>query len=221
MQNDLLIPTKIIKSKRKSISLIIKNNGDFIVRAPLNVKDKKIIDFINKKADWIIIKRKEQLEHAFMPLTVKNNEKLYIFGQLYNIKLTETSRVKLVENDILVPLLSSKEKLIKFLKKFLKKYIETRTIELSNQFNFSFNGISISSAKTCWGSCSFKNKLHFTYKLVFCPKSIIDYIIIHELCHTKIKNHSSSFWNLVKTYYPNYKNCEKWLKDNRGITELI
>ena len=88
-------------------------------------------------------------------------------------------------------------------------------------FLCNYSSISINSAKTRWGSCTPSNKLHFTYKLMLCPIPIVDYIIIHELCHTKVKNHSKKFWQLVEYYYPDYITCEKWLKKNRAIIEFI
>ena len=54
-----------------------------------------------------------------------------------------------------------------------------------------------------------------------CPAGVIDYIIVHELCHTIEKNHGKKFWNKVKSVLPNYKVDEKWLKDNRGIINVI
>ena len=82
---EILQPNKIIKSKRKSISLIIKNNGEFIVRAPLFSTEKEIFKFINLKSDWIIKKRTEQKQHLIKPLLINNGEKrIFVWKQLYN-----------------------------------------------------------------------------------------------------------------------------------------
>ncbi|MBR4999159.1 MAG: M48 family metallopeptidase [Clostridia bacterium] len=220
-EQELLIPTKIIKSKRKSISLIIKNNGEFIVRSPLNCAEKKIFDFINTKKEWIIKKRIEQLSNPYEQLQFNKDETLNILNKQYNIVLTEKTRVKLNENSIEVPKENSKAKLIGFLKAYSKKHFNDRARLMAQLFNFSYTKITISSAKTCWGSCGGKNILHFTYKLIMCPEDVVDYVILHELCHTKIKNHSKKFWLLVENCNPNYKNHEKWLKKNRGIIDVI
>ena len=217
----LLTPTQIVKSKRKSISLIIKNNGDFIVRAPSKVDETKIFEFINLKSDWIIRKRTEVLTNQPKSLRLENGEIIALLGEEYKISTQPVNRAKISENQIILPLQNSKDHFIKLLKKYAKKYLEKRTEVIAHNFNLTYNGIIISSARTCWGSCSFNNKLHFTYKLMLCPKVVVDYIIIHELCHTKIKNHSSSFWGLVGKLNPDYKNVEKWLKQNRGIIECI
>jgi hypothetical protein len=67
--------------------------------------------------------------------------------------------------------------------------------------------------KSLWGSCSFDNCLSFNLALVHCKPEIIEYLIVHEVCHTLEKNHSRNFWKLVKDLYPNFKNAELWLKN--------
>ena len=220
MEN-LLIPNKIIRSNRKSLSLIINNQGELIVRAPISYKDKQIYNFINKKANWIISKRTNINLNTYKPLTFNSNETIDLLENSFLIKTYDGKRVKQLDNTIFVPIVNSKEKFILFLKKVAKEYITHRVAEIANLFNFKYQSVSISSAKTNWGSCSFQNKIHFTYKLIMCPKYVIDYIIIHELTHTIIKNHSKQFWFAVAKNYPNYKLCEKWLKDNKGIVEII
>ena len=222
MENkELLTPNQIIKTRRKSVSLIIKSNGDFIVRAPTNAKETDILKFINQKADWIIKKRTEQISCAIKPLTFSGNEKIMFLGKYFNLTYNDTSKIIVDEDDFILPIDNSKEKLTLFLKKYAKQYISERVNVIAELFNFSYKSISITSARTCWGSCSHDNKLHFTYKLIMCPTEVIDYIILHELCHTRVKNHSSKFWSLVEGCNPYYKIHEKWLKKNRAIIDII
>lgn len=220
MQN-LLIPTKIIKSKRKSISLIIDVNGDFIVRAPIKATEQAIFKFINQKSNWVIKKRKEQLQNQTKPIVIEDNNSINILGKDYILKLWEKNRVKVADDIINIPTSSSKEKLIAYLKKLAKTTLTNIVNDFCLKFNLKYQSININSAKTRWGSCSANNKLHFTYKLMLCPIEVVKYIAIHELCHTRVKNHSVKFWDLVESYFTNYKNCEKWLKQNRAIVELV
>ena len=218
---ELLTPTKIIRTKRKTLSLIINNNGDLIVRAPLNCADSVIFDFIYKKASWIISKRQSSINSKFTPIKVADNEELNILGNAYTIKLTDTKRVKIINTNIFIPNVNSKHYLILFLKRELKKIVSEKINKLNTIYKFNVKHVSISSAKTNWGSCSAGNRLHFTYKLMLCPEQIIDYIVVHELVHTIIKNHSKNFWKNVKKIYPQYKQCELWLKANRGIVNVV
>lgn len=220
MQN-LLIPTRIVYSNRKSISLIIETNGDFIVRAPYKATERQIYKFINQKQLWILKKRSEQLNNAIKPIEITNGTNINILGCDYAIMLHNINRVKQKDGVIYLPAQNPKEKLIAYLKKLAKSVITSEINDICARFKFNYESISINSAKTRWGSCSGSNKLHFTYKLLLCPIDVVDYIIIHELCHTKVKNHSQKFWILVASCYPDYRNCEKWLKQNRAIVELI
>ncbi len=77
-----------------------------------------------------------------------------------------------------------------------------------------YNHISIKHQKTRWGSCSGKGNLNFNCLLVLCPPKVMDYVIIHELCHLKEMNHSPHFWAEVEKYSPDYKAYKQWLKEN-------
>ena len=87
-----------------------------------------------------------------------------------------------------------------------------RTNYFNNFYNFQFNKIFIRNQKTRWGSCSQKRNLNFNYRIIYLPQHIIDYIIVHELCHLKEFNHSRRFWNLVALQIPNYLEIRRELR---------
>jgi predicted metal-dependent hydrolase len=100
-----------------------------------------------------------------------------------------------------------------WLKHLAKKYIIARTEELSLQYGFKVRKIIIRGQRTRWGSCSNKANLSFNYKLMNYRQEVIDYVIIHELCHIKEMNHSKKFWALVEGLCPDYKSLKKELKN--------
>ena len=93
-----------------------------------------------------------------------------------------------------------------------KSYLIGRLQHLANKHGFSYNSVSVRSQKTRWGSCSFNNSISLNIKLICLPKDLIDYVILHELAHTKIKNHSPSFWSFLNQYVPDVKKKDKALK---------
>ena len=101
-----------------------------------------------------------------------------------------------------------------FIRKFAKKYLKNRVQELADFYGFNYKSISIKDTKTRWGSCSSKNNLNFSYKLMFCNSDVVDYVIIHELSHTKQKNHSKKFWDLVSNCCSDYKSKKLYLKQH-------
>lgn len=78
--------------------------------------------------------------------------------------------------------------------------------------HFDYNRITVRNQRTRWGSCSVKRNLNFNYRIVHLPEELIEYIVIHEFCHLKEFNHSKNFWDLVKTYDPDYRKHRREIK---------
>jgi hypothetical protein len=95
-----------------------------------------------------------------------------------------------------------------------------RVAYYSRQLSLFQEGIKITSAHYRYGSCSSKNRLSFTWRLVMAPLAVIDYIIIHELIHIKVKNHSKAFWDSVGTVMPDFRTHKRWLKENGHSLKL-
>lgn len=105
---------------------------------------------------------------------------------------------------------------IKALKKEAKKIIPERVEYYSRLTGISFNRIFIRLQKSRWGSCSQDGNLNFNCLLVLMPLEILDSVVIHELCHRRHMNHSRAFYEEILKYFPEYKRCDKWLKENGG-----
>lgn len=78
----------------------------------------------------------------------------------------------------------------------------------------SYTSVTIRDQKTRWGSCSSRGTLSFNYRLIFAPPAVLDYVVVHELCHLTHMNHSRDFWNLVGSVMPDYKTHRRWLKEH-------
>ena len=94
------------------------------------------------------------------------------------------------------------------------KYIPERVKYYAPIVGVNYSRITIRNQKTRWGSCSAKGGLNFNCLLMLTPPEVIDYVVVHELCHRKEMNHSKAFWAEVEKVLPNYKAAKKWLKDN-------
>lgn len=113
-----------------------------------------------------------------------------------------------------LPLLSADD--IKALKARAKSYIPVRTEYWAKIIGAEYSSVTVRAQKTRWGSCSSKGNLSFNCLLMLTDTEIIDYVIIHELCHTKELNHSKRFWTLVGSVMPNYKQVRSRLKGEEG-----
>ncbi len=100
------------------------------------------------------------------------------------------------------------------LKENAAKVITQRVVTLSERLGISYGRIGIRLQKTRWGSCSAKGNLSFNAVISIMPEEIMDYVIIHELCHRIEMNHSGRFWSLIGDAIPDYREKRKWLKEN-------
>lgn len=96
------------------------------------------------------------------------------------------------------------------------EYIPKRVKYYAEKENFIYNKITIKNLVSRWGSCSTKGNLNFNCLLMLTPDYVIDYIVVHELCHLREMNHSEKFWAEVEKIMPDYQRAELWLKQNGG-----
>lgn len=97
-----------------------------------------------------------------------------------------------------------------------EKVIKNKVRECAKIIGVEYNNIRIKDTKTRWGSCSSKKNLNFNFRLMMAPERVMDYVIIHELCHLLHMNHSKEFWAAVKSYMPDFEEQKSWLKYNGG-----
>lgn len=97
-----------------------------------------------------------------------------------------------------------------------KEVIPERAAYFAEKIGVAYGRITIRNQKTRWGSCSSKGNLNFNCLLMLAPPEVLDYVVVHELCHRKEMNHSDRFWHEVERVLPDYRRWQKWLKDNGG-----
>jgi predicted metal-dependent hydrolase len=217
------IEYKLIRSDRKSITLIIDSEARLTVRAPFNARESEITDLIRQKKRWIIEKQKKisALSNKHAPVVIKNGGNILFQGNNYTIKMSNVSRIKISGENIILPRGSKKEKVTAWLKKEAKKLIRERLDMYAGIMGVRYSALRISGARTRWGSCSGRDSLSFTWRLIMCPIQVIDYVIVHELGHITHKNHSPVFWTRVKNVIPDFKEQKNWLKSNRKLMDII
>lgn len=113
-----------------------------------------------------------------------------------------------------LPIFSEKE--IEILREKTRTLITPKAEYYAKILGVTFNRLSVKKQKSVWGSCSAKKNINFNLLLCLCPDSVVDYIVVHELCHLKELNHSKKFWYEVEKILPDYKASRLWLKTNGG-----
>jgi predicted metal-dependent hydrolase len=162
-------------------------------------------------------------------INLKNSETINLLGREYRINFSNRKllrpRVVIKDSEIIVYQselneVHHKTILLKFLKEFARTEITKRTKKFSNAYGFEINKIAIRDQSSRWGSCSSLKNLNFNWRLIFAPSGVLDYVIVHELCHTAQMNHSKAFWDLVTVVMPDWKTSRRWLRENSRTLEI-
>lgn len=218
---------KILRKKRKTIGIKITNKGEVIITSPFGISEETIENIVKKKSSWILGKlniiksemsqKKTFLENGYkllylgiqlkLELICKKQDNCDFFIDNGSFKVYFDDNIGLDENAI-------KNHIINIYKKQAEKILIERTKVYSKLINAYPLKITIKSQKTLWGSCSSKKNINYNYKIIMAPMEIVDYIVVHELCHLIHMNHSRQYWNTVQSILPDYKIRRQWLKDN-------
>lgn len=227
---------QLIRSKRKTIAIYVKEDGSVEVRAPKWVSERELQRWILEKSDWIRKKKQEAADKNCV------RQKYYTEGAVfqcldkeYRLHIVESSRnaVYVQEREgsrIIVKTRSFDEAYVRaLLIKWSAEQLKRSVLEkvewyLPRLEEFAegakacvmreITGITIKNVKTRWGSCSVKGHLNFSVKLSMAPAEIIDYVIVHELCHLLYMDHSPKFWGAVRAVLPDYEKRRRYLKKN-------
>jgi hypothetical protein len=215
---------KIIRSKRKTIALVVAADATLLVRAPFESTLEYIKEIIFKKRFWINEKKRIANKNGAIVHNKEfvNGEGFLYLGTTYKLKIQNCDDIRL-EDYLFFPekyLNKPQEKMVEWYKKKALGKIRERADWYSKNTGWKYKSIKINDAQSRWGSCGPSGSLNFTWRLIMAPINVIDYVIVHELAHLHEKNHSVRFWNKVKTVLPNYEQREKWLKENRKFLNI-
>ena len=218
----------ITRTKRKkTISILIKD-GNVEVKAPFNLKQKEIDSFILKKEKWI--KNKILFQKSIKKLPKKkfiDGEVFKLLGKdlILKLNISDTKKTYIKNDYICLDLKNNtknnkekiKNELELFFRSFSERILKEKTLIESKKMNLKVKEIKVRSYKNRWGSCSSNGNISYNWKLIMAPEGIINYVIIHELCHLIHFNHSSDYWWEVSKEHPNYKESKEWLKSNQYL----
>lgn len=207
------IERRRVRYARISVGYDLKVN----VILPLKFPKAEVVKFIQQKSQWIQ-KQFDRFKNRKNSEIKLNSDEILFLGEVYKFQfMPELGKKHEINNE--GKIISSGENLTlnstldKWYKKEAKTILDERLRFFAGKYNFKYNKVFIRGQKTRWGSCSGKMNLSFNWRLIQTPMYIIDYIVVHELAHTTIFNHTKSYWQKVGSIYPNYKQANRWLKN--------
>jgi predicted metal-dependent hydrolase len=212
---------KLIRSKRKTVGLEVTPDASLIIRAPRNLSRREINEIVDKESPWILKKQqffRENHTKIREKDFIEGEEFLYL-GSVYKLKIVRNTGRALTIDDNFFCL---SDDYVGNARGVIESWYQERAYEVvSERVTFysclsgiKFKQINITDAKKRWGSCSPGGNLNIAWRLVMAPLRVIDYVIVHELSHIEIRNHSKEFWRRLGIIIPDYKRDEKWLIDN-------
>lgn len=209
----------IIRERRSSISIQITREGEVIVKAPKLMPMFFIKQFLKQKEDWIIKKTKKFQEKPLKARQYMQGEEFWYLGKTYILNIGNFKEISVTTtfNFPKVLLFRIQKELESWYKKQAKEIIGKRLVHQAEKMQAKYTTVMYSDTKSKWGTCGPENDLQFNWRLVMAPLIVLDYVVIHELSHTKHKNHGENFWREVSKHSIGYKSYRKWLNEHAHL----
>jgi len=208
----------IIRRPVKHARLRVREDTSVQLIVP-NCFDQSLIDsLLQKKATWIARHQQFFRERVSERRTLAPNE-IPLFGEVFRFVPVPGLGHKVVVDETAKEIrtgrdLTRKADLHRWQRTFASSHLSARIMELSAAHSLPYKRLFIRSQRTKWGTCSTKGNISLNWRLVLAPKHVCDYVILHELMHTKVLNHSHRFWVLLKAICPRCEEAIRWLNAN-------
>lgn len=211
---------------RKTMSIEVEPSGEINVISPLGYDTDIILEKVKLKAKWIIQKQYEvaPINNEKIEREAVSGESYMYLGRNYSLDIVFDESIKYIEvklfrGKFVVRTYSKDEEVIR---KALEGWYREKTLEKVKErvkyyegyFKEKVSDIKVKEQKKRWASCTASNNLLFNWRCVMAKSSVLDYIVVHELCHMEYKDHSKVFWDRVSSLMPDYEVRRQWLKEN-------
>ena len=223
--NDKKIEYDLVRTNRRTIGLTVSEHG-LRITAPRSITIKAVEKAIRQKEKWITEKLGFFLDFSEAAdkkraVSFSDGDILYLLGEPYTLRLhtgpgesvsvDEAAKEFRVTTANIARRLAVRELLMIWFSRKAYEVFSSRAPHYSSLLNLPYRALSLSSAKSRWGSCSSKGHIRLNWRLIHFQPELIDYVIVHELAHLREMNHSKRFWEIVSTVFPDYKATRKTL----------
>jgi hypothetical protein len=217
------------------LRLSIHPEKGVIVRAPFWVPETLVRKFVEAKSAWVEKHLKKLQARTAPAKQYLAGEKHLYFGQEYLLTITEASApqrttAQISADQLQVTLFdghTGAQRINEIQDAILRLYLETgiaviteKVNHFTTQLGVEYSRIDIKKVSSIWGSCSPSNRLCFNRKLIMAPPEVVEYVVIHEVCHLVQRNHSSRFWALVARFDPEFREHRRWLHRHHLLLSL-
>ncbi len=221
---------EVIRTQRIKSADVRVEEGAVSIVVPAALPNERINQILKDKKSWI--SNKILLHREALPVNAKeyvSGSSFSYLGRNYRLKVNRGhfAPVKLIQGRLVVSVPNGREQphmvrnaLVRWYKHHAELKLQLKVERYAPVVGVELNGMGIKSFKSRWGSCSAKGYIDFNWKIVMAPNRIVDYVVVHELCHLKRHDHSPQFWKAVERVMPDCLDCKEWLKANAGALEI-
>ena len=220
--------------RRKRLTVLVHPYEGVEVRAPAGATDRSIQQFVREQAGWIRA-RLAELEATAPPVReYVNGETILFRGEPHSLEVEASAsgepRVEARDGTLLVRIRHTTDEQTqrKMAERAVRRWFIDRALETTRErmplfaekLDVQPRKVAIKDMKSRWGSCSGKGNISISFRIVMAPPEVMDYLIVHELCHLVHHNHSAEFWSLLASIIPRYDDHKRWLSENEFALEL-
>ena len=223
------------RPRRKTAYISVNPDCSVRLLVPATLSDDKIIELVNRKSGWI----RTKIAH-FQEINQNQKQKEYVSGESFtylgrNYRLKKVvdglvQEAKLMNGKFYISLPSEvagsdrdrlvMDQLTTWYKERAIIRLRQKTIRYAKQMGVVPVSVGLRDYKSQWGSCQTDGKIYYNWKIIIAPHSIVDYVVVHELCHLVHGDHSKQFWKLLDTILPDYIDRKLWLKINGKLITI-
>lgn len=226
------IDYSVVRSgNRRTADIVVERDGHIMVRLPERLPDHAVDQIIEQKRYWIYKSLAEwrDLNSARVLREFRSGEGFLYLGSSYRLSLIPDQEAPLVLKDgrfrlrrtlIEKGLTSAKQAFQDFYTAKGNERLERRAAFFASKVGVQIRKVEVKDLGFRWGSCSTNGSIRFHWKTMMAPPKIIDYIVVHELCHLHQRDHDDAFWNEVDKVMPDYAERKTWLRENGAALDL-
>jgi predicted metal-dependent hydrolase len=214
----------VLSAHRQTMELSVEREGALVIRAPERATAERLRAFIRQKRSWVYRKLadKDALRHAVPVKEYVTGEGFPYLGRSYRLLLVDAQHAPLRLDAGRFRLLRSeahrgREHFVRWYSEHGRVWLGARVAALAPRVGVKAADVGVRDLGYRWGSCGRSGTLHFNWKTVLLPPSIVEYVIVHELVHLHERNHTPEFWRMAKRIMPDYVRRKAWLAEHGSM----
>jgi len=221
---------EVVRTNRRKTATVKVEEGKVSVVVPESLPATRIEALVTRKTRWIKEKLQIHENSIFVrPKEYVSGESFTYLGHNYRLKVktAPAPSVRLLGGRLVVALPDGdnrRERVRMALTAWFREHAEAKLREKAERYakivGVTPSSVGIKTFKSRWGSCTIGGRILLNWRIIIAPNRIVDYVVVHELCHLKQHDHSPAFWRCVERVIPDYQECREWLKVNGRWLEV-